>query len=236
MALSSVCHALWSRADVLGSPALWGELTLRPRQLATEGRRASLLAWLARHSAGLRRLEVEGEGCGVTLMGILRRSVGARARARARVFCVAVGESYCPVCWRGEAELEGSLRACRCAAWRHSGMAWHDRCLALLMENAASARTPQRPPPPLFFPHSMRARPAPCPALRRDPLARSLGPAPLSDLRLPRKFAHRVGAEKALDALSRLGALTRLELPHCHLCSLPRALGALPLLAHLELG
>lgn len=73
LALASCCRTLWGRPDVAASVALWGVLTLRPRQLAHEPGRASLLAWLCHHRAGLQRLVVEGEGCGVTLMGVLRR-------------------------------------------------------------------------------------------------------------------------------------------------------------------
>lgn len=45
-----------------------------------------------------------------------------------------------------------------------------------------------------------------------------------------------MGAETALGALQKLTSITRLDLDHNQLASLPKTVAALPLLAHLDLG
>lgn len=60
LALLSCCKALWARADVAGSPALWGSTTISRSLMepACKQPLAGLPRWLARRRAGLRRLAV----------------------------------------------------------------------------------------------------------------------------------------------------------------------------------
>lgn len=72
MALTSSCAALWSRTDLLASPALWGELHFSPRKPLASHPQA-LAAWLARRAAAFRRVSLNlgaGVHCNVSEVAV----------------------------------------------------------------------------------------------------------------------------------------------------------------------
>lgn len=234
MLLTSCCRALWARADVLSSAALWGDFSLGQRHPAPAAKQAALEAWLARRRAGLRRLRLQcwygqqlrpplletlvcdglvelqlrhlhKEECVEPLVALLPRAAGLT-----RLTLSACGVKSLPVQVRLVAG--GCLRVSReeplCMAFRRvkGPPLWHGT-------GPAPTHTP-----PALHPCLSQHAPLPHPAPQLAALPN------LRDLALDNNFC--MGVEGCFRALSRLVTLTRLDLSYCCLAVLPKEVGA----------
>lgn len=99
VALASCCAALWARADVASSSALWGQLSFRDEHVDPRHRKAALAAWLRHHAAAVERLRLSFAALGGPASALASLEGGPLAELQ--------------VCLRGSRALRGS-HACSC--------------------------------------------------------------------------------------------------------------------------
>jgi len=115
VALTSCCRGLWTRSDVTDSPVLWGAIAASRRQAARPDLSVSLAAWLARHKAAVRSVQLSCStgSPAVVLAGLAGGAISNLEIHHTQGVGLELAEALAPIVHLGSSLTTLQLSCCR---------------------------------------------------------------------------------------------------------------------------